>query len=204
MIGGALCLDFTNTVSSTKSGLRDGDKLSSFGDFVEWSRQAGLIDSEEAAELLAQWKADHEKGDSTLRAAVELRETIYRLFSAVAVGKEIAHDDLDDLNRGLSAAMAHLQVETEGEGFRWGWRGESNRMESLLWPIAKSAGELLVDGNLQRVRECAGQTCAWLFVDTSRNHSRRWCDMSGCGNRAKVRKHYHAHAIAAAKYSTAK
>jgi len=42
---------------------------------------------------------------------------------------------------------------------------------------------------LNQVRQCRGDNCGWLFVDGSKNHSRRWCDMRDCGNRAKVRRH---------------
>src|SRR5207302_22567 len=67
---------------------------------------------------------------------------------------------------------------------------EEETLDRMLWPVIRSAADLLVSGEAQRVRRCASETCDWLFLDTSRNHSRRWCDMSGCGNRAKARRHY--------------
>ena len=54
----------------------------------------------------------------------------------------------------------------------------------------RSAAELLTSPDLPLVRECAGYDCGWLFMDTTKNRSRRWCDMATCGNRAKGRRHY--------------
>ena len=74
---------------------------------------------------------------------------------------------------------------------RWGWRNFGAELESVLWPVAKSAADLLVSHKLERVSTCQGETCGWLFLDMSKNHSRRWCSMSDCGNTAKARRHYH-------------
>jgi predicted RNA-binding Zn ribbon-like protein len=60
----------------------------------------------------------------------------------------------------------------------------------MLWPIASSAADLLTSERLKKVRLCEAKTCTWLFLDESRNHSRRWCDMKVCGNREKARRHY--------------
>jgi predicted RNA-binding Zn ribbon-like protein len=78
-------------------------------------------------------------------------------------------------------------------GFRWGWDEESDSLTKVLWPVAKAAADLLTsEGHaLKRLHQCAASDCGWLFIDMSRNHSRRWCDMSNCGNVAKARRHYH-------------
>ena len=62
-------------------------------------------------------------------------------------------------------------------------------MEWVLWPIVQSAADLLTTESLDRVRLCKAEDCGCLFVDASKNRSRRWCAMSDCGNRAKVRRH---------------
>ena len=98
---------------------------------------------------------------------------------------------LDALNEEVSNALAHGRLAPTGEGFGWIWPGFADEPESLLWPVAKSAADLLTSERLARVRECAGGTCGWLFIDTSKNHSRRWCDMRDCGNVAKAKRHYH-------------
>lgn len=74
--------------------------------------------------------------------------------------------------------------------FVWGWDDAAPALDRPLWPVARSLAELLTSDELPRVRECAADNCAWLFIDTSKNRSRRWCDMAVCGNRAKARRHY--------------
>jgi predicted RNA-binding Zn ribbon-like protein len=94
------------------------------------------------------------------------------------------------LNAAVRDAAERRQIVATGRGFRWRWAGGGTSLESVLWPIARSAGELLASEERSQVRVCDADTCAWLFVDRSRNRSRRWCSMDSCGNRAKARRHY--------------
>jgi predicted RNA-binding Zn ribbon-like protein len=88
-------------------------------------------------------------------------------------------------------AMKHRQLSHSGQEYRWEWKCSRGEMIGwVLWPIALSAADLLASEKLGSVRRCAGDNCAWLFLDESRNHSRRWCDMKICGNRQKARRHY--------------
>jgi predicted RNA-binding Zn ribbon-like protein len=86
--------------------------------------------------------------------------------------------------------LTHLRVTPAKTGFTWTWHNEPGALDVMLWPVVQSAGELLTSAQIVQVRECAGDTCSWLFLDTSKNHSRRWCDMKDCGNRAKAKRHY--------------
>jgi predicted RNA-binding Zn ribbon-like protein len=86
--------------------------------------------------------------------------------------------------------MRQLEIRKEEAGFGWAWGGPAQALDRPLWPIARSAAELLTSDDLGCIRECASETCSWLFMDCSRNQRRRWCDMSTCGNRAKARRHY--------------
>ncbi|HYR09186.1 MAG TPA: CGNR zinc finger domain-containing protein, partial [Longimicrobium sp.] len=86
--------------------------------------------------------------------------------------------------------LGWLRVRAEGGEFAWGWE-EGAELDRVLWPVVRDAAELLVSGDLRRVGKCCGDNCDWLYLDTSRNRSRRWCDMQSCGNRAKARRHYH-------------
>ncbi|MBI2081511.1 MAG: CGNR zinc finger domain-containing protein, partial [candidate division NC10 bacterium] len=98
--------------------------------------------------------------------------------------------DLAVLNAALAEALPLLGLVPEGNGFTWEWTANGQRLDRMLWPVARSAAELLTSGELARVRECEAESCAWLFMDRSRNRSRRWCDMKTCGNRTKARRHY--------------
>ena len=84
----------------------------------------------------------------------------------------------------------HLRIEADPEGFGWTWEAPVDRFDRILWPIARSAAELLTSPDVADLRECASDRCSWLFLDRSRTRRRRWCDMKVCGNRAKARRHY--------------
>lgn len=94
------------------------------------------------------------------------------------------------LDGALPAALGRLRLVPGRKRFTWDWAGDVEALDRVLWPVVRSAAELLTSGDLDRVRRCAGDDCAWLFLDRSRNGSRRWCDMTVCGNRSKVRRFY--------------
>jgi predicted RNA-binding Zn ribbon-like protein len=190
LVGGRLCLDFANTVSLHGVD-HPNERLTSYQDLLAWSRRAGIVDEREQAQLASVAAARPADALDVFEQAYNLRETIYRVFSAVAGGHPAASADLEQLNVVLREVMVHAELVQTGEGFSWGWAPDENALDSILWPIVRSAAELLISGDLGRVRECSGDTCGWLFVDTSRNRSRRWCDMEDCGNRAKARRHYY-------------
>jgi len=187
--GGELCLDFANTVGAHNSD-HPSEGMRTYADLLAWTRQAKLISSREEAELLRATTQQSGRAEAVLARAHELREAIFCVFMATAAGKTPAADDLTILNAEVTEACSHARVARTGSGFGWHWVGETEALDRMLWPVARSAADLLVSGNLSRVRNCANATCGWLFYDTSRNNSRRWCDMRDCGNRDKVRRHY--------------
>jgi predicted RNA-binding Zn ribbon-like protein len=124
-----------------------------------------------------------------LSRALELREALYRIFRAAGKGKSPAEGDLAILNSELKASLGRLRIGKDKGGFQWHWKDDALRLDNPLGPIARSAADLLTHGHaLEQVGQCHGDNCGWLFVDLSKNHSRRWCDMRDCGNRAKVRR----------------
>jgi predicted RNA-binding Zn ribbon-like protein len=184
-----LCLEFINTVSSRKDE-EPHEWLSSYANLVAWSYQAGLLTEPRAHELLRQAEAAPVAAASVLRRAVELRNALYRVFAAHAAGHPTPTDDLEMLNRELPEAYSHLRLAPAGKTCAWDWVEDQSALNSFLWPVLRSAAELLTADELERVGECQNPTCGWLFLDTSKNHSRRWCDMGDCGNRAKARSFY--------------
>lgn len=186
LIGGALCLDFANTINGH---LRDNpnEYLKDYGDLVLWSRKAGLISNVEANSLIQEAIIQPDKATAAYELAITLREIIFRIFSAIALEGTPAPADLEQLNEARADALAHSKIVQIGEGFSLEWTGKAG-VERMLWPITLSAADLLTSNNLYQVRQCAGQGCDWLFLDTSRNHLRRWCSMDECGNRAKSRR----------------
>lgn len=186
--GGRLCLDFTNTLDGSRA--RPTERLLSYRDLVAWGRQAGVLTDQEARHLGQAALRRPAAAARALADAVALRETIYRILSAGLGGRSPDKADLTALNAALTQALSRLRVSPRGGGYVWEWENLEDALDRVAWPVVRSAADVLVSGDASRVRRCAGTNCDWLFFDTSRNHSRRWCDMRGCGNRAKARRYY--------------
>lgn len=187
---GQLALDFANTVDWRTSD-HPKELLNSYADLVRWAQYTGVFSEGEARRILREAAQRPEEASAALEGALGLRETLYRIFSAGAASRPAAKADLDLLNSRLRDALSNLRVAPSPEGFAWEWAGEGGRLDRMLWPVVRAAAEMLVDGEaMAQLRECANGECGWLFVDTSRNRSRRWCSMGVCGNRAKARRHY--------------
>jgi predicted RNA-binding Zn ribbon-like protein len=189
LIGGALCLDFTNTVSTRKEGL-SREYLTSYRELVEWSRHARSLGDEEVKFLLQEATHHPDRAAVALEWAIVLRETLYRVFSAIVDNRQPQGADLATMNRALHEALSRLEVVPAADRFAWAWVADEGELDHLLWPIVRSAAQLLTSDELARVCECARDGCDWLFVDTSKNHSRRWCSMAMCGSRVKSRRYY--------------
>jgi predicted RNA-binding Zn ribbon-like protein len=189
LVGGRLCLDFANTVD-WRTGPNRQEWLNGYADLVAWGRHAGALTGAEADGMLAEARRHPAAAAAALARAIALREAIAAVFQAAACGTPPQAGDLAALNAALASALAHARVVPAGDGYAWAWAAGAGTLDRVLWPVARSAAELLTSPDLARVRECAGEPCGWLFLDTSRNRSRRWCTMEGCGNRAKARRHY--------------
>lgn len=189
LIKGRPCLDFANTVN-WRGSARQREGLTSYADLVAWGRQAGIVGEDRARRLLEEATRRPVVGVAVLERAIALREAIYRVFSAVAGEHVPEAADIATLSDALAEAVSRLRLVWGADGFAWGWVGDEASLGQVLWPVAQSAAELLTSDELSRVGVCDGEDCGWLFFDTSKNRSRRWCDMGDCGNRAKARRHY--------------
>lgn len=188
-VAGALCLDFTNSVGG-KRGVIAREHLHSYRDLVSWAEQVGIVDEARSKQLLTLAEEQPEEAAKTLQRALSLREAIYQIFDAIIRREAPPPSALDILNSELKIGLPRFQLAAEGAGFTWKWDGRSLALDEVLAPISRSAAELLAAQHvLEHVHSCEGDKCGWLFVDSTKNHSRRWCDMGDCGNRAKVRRH---------------
>jgi predicted RNA-binding Zn ribbon-like protein len=188
--GGHPALDFTNTVGRRMDPANNQERLTHYGRLVSWSQQAGLVTAKEAERLRAEAGGRTRAATAALRRAIVLREALFDLFVAIAQGKRPPSAALDTVNGALPAAMAALRVGPERDGFGWRFARDDADLAPMLAPIVRAAADLLTGADLARVRECGSDTCFWLFLDHSKNGTRRWCDMKVCGNRAKARRHY--------------
>jgi predicted RNA-binding Zn ribbon-like protein len=187
-VGGRLCLDFCNTTSDRRG--RHEDRLETFGELVSWGWRAGILNSEEAARLNRLGARSPAEAHSVQERAIRLRDALTSIFTSVSEGRSLRQGAIEVLNDELAGAMSRSQVVSTDTGFAWLWAEGGRALDCVLWPIARSAADLLTDGPLRTIRICQGRGCGWLFLDTSRNATRRWCDMRICGNRAKARRHH--------------
>lgn len=191
LTGGRLCLDFSNTAGSHQpNNLPEEEHLTCYDALIAWGQQADVLEASQVRQLLTLADAQPAEAEQVLARAVVLREAIYRVFSRIARGETPERDDLEAINAALAPGLAQARLALEGEQVVWAW-ADTPALDRVLWPVARSAADLLTCGERARVRECAAKNCTWLFIDTSRNHSRHWCDMQSCGNRAKAKRHYH-------------
>ncbi|UCD78679.1 MAG: CGNR zinc finger domain-containing protein [Desulfobacterales bacterium] len=189
LLGGRLCLDFVNTLDWRGTDTPQ-EFLNTFDDLVIWCRHVGITNKEETRLLYRLAEQSVSNARKVLNRAISLREAIYRLFSASIAGRDPVEEDLNFFNENLSLSMKDSKITRTDDGYRWDNIGNKTQLDWILNPIIRSAFDILVSDELKKVKACADQACGWLFIDVSRNQSRRWCDMKDCGNRAKASRFY--------------
>lgn len=188
LMGGPVCLDFVNTLDDRFSD-QPKELLQSYLDLARFAEDTGILDDLQMDRLFTRSEQTPE-AERALREAIEMREAMYAVFWAVVKRKPLPAAPLLALNQFIRAAAQHVSLVPAGGRLEWRFDSVRTDFETLLWPIARSAAELLSSDQLAYVRACASKTCEWLFLDESKNHRRRWCDMAKCGNRAKVKRFY--------------
>ncbi|AXK63614.1 ABATE domain-containing protein [Burkholderia sp. IDO3] len=182
-----LSIDFANTLY-WRGADAPTETFGTLDDLFAWCREqarvpAGLADACRAGE-----KDDE---PATLARALALREALYRLFHAQAERREPQADDLALLGGFLAEAAPRVALTRLDGGYAWRIGRAGATLAGVLSPVLWSAIDLLGGARLAKVKRCANDACQWLFIDDSKNGSRRWCSMSSCGNRAKAYRHYH-------------
>ena len=188
LLGGELCLNFVNTRSGHGTE-RLLEHLFRFEHLLAWCRHAGAID-EATARRFELSPPSHRVGLRALDEAHALRVALHGIFSSVIHGTATPAPALAAFNSYLATAMAAAEIEPTGKAFAWRWNTQTMPPEGLLWPVARSAAELLTTGDLGRIKVCPGCFCGWMFFDKTRNGRRRWCEMEICGSRAKMRRYH--------------
>jgi predicted RNA-binding Zn ribbon-like protein len=182
-VGGALCLDFVNTISNRGS---DGiDHLTSYGELLYWSQHAGALGPADVRRLILEAGRRPADAARVLERARSLRELVARLLDPAEQRRSAG-----EINAFLAQAPARAALAAGPEGYAWLQPPGGEALARPLWPIVWSAADLLTSPQRERVHVCEDDECRWMFVDLSRGHTRRWCSMDDCGNRAKARRHY--------------
>jgi predicted RNA-binding Zn ribbon-like protein len=188
LVGGDPALDLANTLEGPDAP----ETLVDYEELTAWAARAGVIDRPTAKRLAAGAHERPADGARVLTEARDLRTTVDAVFRAVAIGDEPPEGALAQLVDRGAAAVARARLRPSRDGFVFAWEGDD--LERPLWPLAAAAVDLLRAGPLDRLKVC--DVCPWLFIDTSRNRSRRWCSMSECGGRLKMKRYRERRAMA--------
>jgi predicted RNA-binding Zn ribbon-like protein len=181
------CLEFTNT-TAWRGAPEPVEKLRRYEELVDWSTAVRLIPESTAQELRRQAREQPKQAARALGRARELRECLYRMFVAIVDGAQPVGPDVALFDAALATAFSRPRLVGGAGTFHLEWSGSGSELDLVVHAVVRSASELLTSPQLERVRYCADDLCGWLFLDVSRNGTRRWCLMSDCGNRAKVRR----------------
>jgi predicted RNA-binding Zn ribbon-like protein len=188
LVGGHVVLDLTNTVTA-----RDGDAidwLGSYDDALEWATLTGAFDEQALAQLARLNTGGPQAGARALRRLRELRETMHDVLVPTIRNEPPPPEALNRLGRFWKAAASRADVTARDGRAGLELAVPSSGLDYLNHALALSAMGLLQALPLARTRICAGRSCGWLFIDTSKGGRRRWCDMATCGNAAKSQRHY--------------
>jgi predicted RNA-binding Zn ribbon-like protein len=186
---GNVCLDFTNTLDDRPSD-KPKELLRTYEELARFGEDAGILTPEQLDYFSKRAQRKPNEAEAALRRAICLREAMYAVFSAAMNRQTIPSVAMDTLNAYIRDAAQHSRLVPRDGLMEWRFEDLGSAFDAMLWPIARAAADLLASSDLALVRACSSPTCRWLFLDTSKNHHRRWCSMKQCGNRAKVRKFY--------------
>ncbi|GIF67923.1 hypothetical protein Ais01nite_59580 [Asanoa ishikariensis] len=179
LVGGNIALDFVNTRSGPPTGPPDDDVLTAYPDLIAWAVYAGVLSSTEAARI------SQEGAQAALDRALRTRDYLDDLFRSLASGGTPSTEALIRLRDDEADAIAHARLDP-AQAFGWTWHDDHSLVRPL-WPVVHAAVDLLTTGPRDRVKGCGG--CRFLFVDESKNRSRRWCSMEDCGTTEKMRRY---------------
>ena len=185
-----VALDFVNTLDDRFKPAGPSELLPSYAELLRFCRQAGILTHAEAARLTTLPEPSQEK---SLHSAIELRELLARVFYRWAEGAPPAADDRIELQGWAAACARHRELRWTNGHLVWAWKALAGNGDFPALLLAQHALDLLLAKDPPRLHTCASDTCRWLFLDTSKNHTRRWCDMKICGNRAKARRYNATH-----------
>lgn len=187
IVGGHPALDFANTAGWHASE----DRLEHLTSYEEWLAWLRRYDRSFAAVAtpLAKGAARHPgPAARALGQVIAGRELIFRIFSAIAHRRSPAPEDLDALHQARVTALSSAAPRWERGRLTLHWKERSADLLAPLQPILLSATDLLTSPEIEQLRQCANHPCGWLFLDQSKNGSRRWCSSGDCGNLTRVRR----------------
>lgn len=187
--GGCPVFDFTNTISN-RNDPDYFDYLTTYDDFIQWTDKIGLLPKGKLQAIVAFSKRHARKSADTMKMVIETREVIFKLFSSLVQHRKADREALDALNSFLSEALSNMRIEIGRAEVATSFRvSDKTILKEPLYILIKNAFDILSTQSFERIKECP--TCKWLFLDTTKNGKRRWCNMQVCGSNDKARRYYH-------------
>ena len=191
--GGHPALDLVNTLDDRFGGAGPVELLADYGGLLQFAQQTELLHPRQVRLLTKSVKPQAAAG--ALRSVRELREALAAAFYGSLERRPPPAPAIRTLERHFLAAERHRELQWREAaarngppGMAWQWGRFEKEAELPVWILAQRAAQLMLSDSMQWVRACGADTCRWLFLDTSKNHTRRWCDMKICGNRMKARR----------------
>jgi predicted RNA-binding Zn ribbon-like protein len=179
-------LAFVNTLSARPTSA-PAERLVSYEALLDWAREEKLIAPAAAKRLSAYARRHPQQAGAALARAVELREALYGVVVALDAKRTPSSAALETIARDVAAAYSTGRLVLHDGALHWVSGGEDD-LNRVLLEVARTIGRLVTSSRLTKVRLCAAADCGWLFLDDTKNRSRRWCDMKICGNREKLRR----------------
>jgi predicted RNA-binding Zn ribbon-like protein len=180
-------LELVNTLDMRFSA-QTVDLIPTYKDLLRLTTQLQLLTAEQARKLGR--TVGEEEARRVLVSTAELREALAKLLYGRIDGTRPPAGQLQILEQQFHSAALHRRLLAGDAHLEWSWSGVERQAEIPLWMLAQAASDLLVSSDAELVKDCGDPTCRWLFLDVSKNHTRRWCDMKTCGNRMKARRHH--------------
>lgn len=186
--GGCPVFDFTNTISN-RNDPDYFDYLTNYDDFVDWINKIKLLPKGKMDAIATFSKSHTRKSADTLRQIIEVREVVFKLFSSLAQQQKADRETVDAFNGFFSEALSNMRVEVGRKEVATSFIvSEKTILKEPLYILVKNAFDILSTQSFDRIKECP--TCRWLFLDTTKNGKRRWCNMQVCGSNDKARRYY--------------
>jgi predicted RNA-binding Zn ribbon-like protein len=202
LCGGHPALDLVNSLDNRFRADGPDEMLASYADLLRFLEESGLLSRPHVRALNKTIEPD--AAARAVQSAHELREATAAVLYGILDRKEPRRQDVTVLEKHFLDAARHRELQwgtgksgsarpgklafTGRAGFAWGWGRYENEPNLPVRVLAESVSDILLSPDITRVRTCAADTCRWLFLDTSKNHTRRWCNMKVCGNRMKARR----------------
>lgn len=190
LCGGHPVLDLVNTLDNRFRAGGPEELLPDYGSLLRFMEQSGLLDT--ARVRLLTRRTGKTDAEQSVNSARSLREAVAGALYAIVEGSAPPPADVRELERQIQCARQRQEFlwspAAPESGFAWGWGASDSAADLPVWILSLATAELLTSAAMRRLHGCGSETCRWLFLDTSKNHTRRWCDMKVCGNRMKARR----------------